>query len=235
MDCLLPEFVPSLQPDGIRGSEERVLAEVDQDGFIFAVDARDRDVFHRREWMVPRRDHRIQIVWVNGAMRLRKTFLYKEKGALGWLRRHLQWGLYLEAASLLRLQGIGGVPVVRKVSPNEGVIEMDYIWGRDFRQIFGDGSPHIDYDKVSKKFEELCSGALETAVSRKVAELVERVISRGVIPRDLHAANFILALLSQRLYLVDFNLVYLAPVPGWSSELHRLRRMIQAPSGGPLR
>jgi len=230
VDCLSSELVPSLRLDGLRGSKDRVLAEVDQDGFVFAADSRDRDFFHGREWMVPRKHHRVQIVWSNGATRLRKAFLSGGKGILGWMRNQLQWELYVEAAALLRLRGLDGVPMVRHVNPNEGVVEMDYIWGRDLRQILADGGPYIDYNKVSKAFDELLSGATETTASVEVSELVERVMSRGVIPRDLHAANLIEASASRRLYLVDFNLVHLAPVPGWRSEVNRLRRIMRAPA-----
>lgn len=230
-DSLFPEFVPSLRLEDSKASEERVLAEVDQDGFVFAVDGRDRSLFHGRGWMVPRKHHRIQIVWSNGATRLRKTFFFRDKGVLGWLRNYLHWELYVEAAALLRLRGIAGVPTVRNVNPNEGVIEMDYIWGADLRQVFSEGGPQIDNDKVSKKFDELFSDPIETATSGKLSELLERVISRGVIPRDLHAANLILAFRSLRLYLVDFNLVHLVPVPGWRSDLQRLRRIMRTPIG----
>lgn len=230
-DGLAPELVPSLRLDGLSPSAERVLAEIDQDGFVFAVDDRDRSFFHGRGWIVPRRHHRIQIIWSNGAIRLRKTFAPKEKGVGGWLRNRLHWELYVEAAALLRLRGTDGVPVVRNVNLHEGIIEMDYIWGHDLRRILGEAGSHIDYEKTSRSFGELLAGRIERAASRALSELLDRVARRGVIPRDLHAANVIRAFSSGRLYLVDFNVVYILPKPGGRSE-QWLGRMMRTAIGG---
>ena len=109
---------------------------------------------------------------------------------------------------------------------------MDYIWGRDLRRILGEAGPHIDYDEVSRTFGELLAGKIEKAASQELSELLERVVRRGVIPRDLHAANVIQAFSSGRLYLVDFNLVYLLPAPGGPSE-QWLGRMMRTSIGGP--
>jgi hypothetical protein len=192
-----PDGVPiHLLASAADGLKERIVAEVDQDGFVFAVDVRDRTVFNSREKMVPRKHHRIWLVLSEGRICLRKMLIAREPGILGSLRRRLRWEMYIEAAALLRLGGTPGFPGFRGIDPVLGILDMDYVWGRDLRD-----------------------GGIEDGVAEGIRKLVARAIDCGVIPRDIHPGNFIRARSSGTLYMVDFNLVFLRPIPGWRAYL----------------
>jgi hypothetical protein len=109
VDYLPARLVPSVfQGD----SADRNLAEIDQDGFVFAIDPRDKVVFRSRNHMVPRRDHRLQLVLRNGNILVRKTQL-PPGGKISLARRIPLWvklGFYLECASLFRLRGLRFTP-----------------------------------------------------------------------------------------------------------------------------
>lgn len=217
-DALPPSLIPSVRLN----NRDCVLAEIDQDGFLFAIEQCDIPFFNTKEVMAPRKYHRLQIVLTKGAIRIRKSSLCRKSGSfLSHIRDLLQWELYLEAAALLRLRGLENVPAIRRIDPRQGTIEMDYVWGRDLRQIISDGRREIDYEDVSRVFSNLVSQN-DGEISRQISDLLTKVMGRGVIPRDIHAANFIRAWHSERLYLVDFNLVYLRPLPGWRSHARKL-------------
>jgi len=192
-----PDGVPiHLLPSAADDLSERIVAEVDQGGFVCPVDLRDRTVFNWREQPVPRKHHRIWLVLSEGRICLRKMLIAREPGFLGSLRRRLRWEMYIEAAALLRLAGTPGFPGLRRIDPRLGIVEMDFVWGRDLRH---DGTDD------------------EAAEERST--LVARAIDCGVIPRDIHPGNFIRACTSGTLYMVDFNLAFLRPIPGWQSYL----------------
>ena len=52
----------------------------------------------------------------------------QERGIFGSLRRYLRWGMYIEAAALLRLRGAPGFPGFRRIDPQLGILEMDFVW-----------------------------------------------------------------------------------------------------------
>ena len=228
-DLLPLRLIPSME---LQGSSDRILAEIDQDGFIFAVAGSDAQFFNTRETMVPRRHHRVQIVLTSGLVRLRKSIICRRSGGLvARLRECIQWEFYLETAALLRLRGLPCVPTIRHIDPGLGIVEMDYIWGKDLRQVFSDGASEIDYDKVSRIFSTIVKDP-DTSISIDITDVIAHIISRGVIPRDLHAGNFIRAWHSGKLYMVDFALIYLRPVPGWRSHVKNLARVLGNRVGG---
>jgi len=215
-DLLPASLIPSVAMGNCR---DRVLADIDQDGFIFALDELDARLFNSRQTMVPRRHHRVQIVLTKGFVRIRKSVLRKANASVfARLRDFAQWELYLEAAALLRLRGLDGVPSIRRLDPRQGMIETDYIWGPDLRQIFSEGRYKINYKAVSSQFSALLAKR-DNKLSHQIADLLTSVMARGVIHRDIDAANFIRGRCSGKLYLVDFNLIYLRPVPGWRSHV----------------
>jgi len=224
-DILPLSLIPSC---ALGDCNDRILAEIDQDGFLFATDQRDVGLFNTKLAMSARKHHRIQIVLRGGMVFLRKAVLRKgHVEILGRIREFLQWEFYIETAALLRLRGLACVPAIRRIDRRVGVIEMDYIWGRDLRQILANGIHEIAYDEISSSFAALVAGGSQDEVSRQLAETVINVIGRGVIPRDVHAANFVRGQRSNRLYIVDFNLVYLYPVPGWRSHVRALTWLLK--------
>src|SRR5690348_15425056 len=113
-DAMRPELIPSVA----RGQrEDRLLAEIDQDGFTFAIDPVDRPFFDRRAHRRERPQNALHIALVDGRVCIRKQFRPMRLGArrwgtravppMEWVRRKV-WSttglfLYNEAAALLRL------------------------------------------------------------------------------------------------------------------------------------
>ena len=226
----LEDVLPiSLIPSVVRGNrEDRILAEIDQDGFAFAVDPLDAEIFNSRAVMSARKHHRVQIVLRDAKVFLRKASVPKLGASrLVRVRAFLKWEFYIETAALLRLQGLKCVPTIRRIYCREGAIEMDYVWGPDLRQILANGAQNIQYDEISRSFSMLAAPGSRDEVWEQVAEIVAKVVGRGVIPRDVHAANFVLARRSKRLYMVDFDLAYLYPIPGWRAHARTLSWLLE--------
>ena len=114
----------------------------------------------------------------------------------------LRWGFYLEAAALLRLRGVSGVPPIRRIEARNGAFEMDYIWGRDLRQILSAGR-NIDDEEIDRSFDALL--ASDDEISRQVKAVLSGMIERGVTYRDVTPANTVIAECSQRVYIIDFQ------------------------------
>ena len=169
--------------------------------------------------MVGRRHHRLQIVVREGAVCLRKSFPPRESRSLiDQILRFLNWGFYLEAAALLRLRELPFVPAIRRIDYAAAAIEMDYIGGMDLRHALAQSTDEINYDMVQRNFLELVTS--DDPTSEEISHIIRELMKRGVMPRDTHAANFIRGKISQRLYIVDFHLVYLSPIPGWNKHRH---------------
>jgi tRNA A-37 threonylcarbamoyl transferase component Bud32 len=209
-DALSPDSVPSVRSGDNR---DRVLAEIDQWGYGFAVDARDQPLFQTRTVKEPRRFSEILIVLAEGRVRLRKRMMPNSTRDLGArIRRRLRWEFYLEAAALLRLRGLDGVPTLRRIDARTGLLEMDYIWGQNVHQ-----------EIVASTDVRSCAEAndiFSTTVRRvggtwgpDVRRIMDGVMKRGVFPLDIHPANFIRGNNTNRLYLVDYHLVSLRPIP----------------------
>jgi hypothetical protein len=223
-DLLPPLMVPSIAQGD---SSDRDLAEIDQDGFAFALDERDTEFFNARTQLVPRRHHRLQIVLRENIVCVRKRSLPIQCETLwDYIREFLQWDFYIEAASLLRLRGLLFVPAIRRIDHQEGAIEMDYIFGKDLRHILGKGRSEIDYDEVSADFAALIKSADPAAA--EIRDNMREILKFGVIPMDVTAASFIRGKVLGRLYVVDFNFVYLFPVPGWRKHAEKLAWLLGA-------
>lgn len=217
-DALPPSCVPSVRLGDLR---DRILAEVDQNGQCFADDPRDQTLFTITYDKEPRRFSEIDIILRNGIVRVRKRALPPAGGSfVARLRRLLAIEFYCEAASFLRLRDIPGVPTVRSIDTRSRTIEMDYIWGRDIRREIGDTGVQscVQVDRIF--WNEIKAPA--NAFGPEVHRLVNEVMSRGVIPRDVHAANFIRGNHTGRLYMFDYQIVYLRPVPGWRTHQQTL-------------
>src|SRR5947209_4063140 len=70
-DGVPPEALPSFAH---AGAADRVVAELDQDGFAFAADPADESFFNRRKGTFPRVRYRLQIVMRRGRVCLRKEY-----------------------------------------------------------------------------------------------------------------------------------------------------------------
>lgn len=98
---------------------------------------------------------------------------------------------------------------------------MDYIWGRDLRQILSAGQK-ISYPAIEKSFQTLLAG--DSDISRQIRSAVDALLSAGVIHRDLHPANFVLATGSKRLYVIDFQVADIRPRHAGGSTIPKSNR-----------
>jgi hypothetical protein len=222
------ELSPSSVPSICLGDErDRVLAEVDQDGRCFAVDPQDENLFNTSAVKHPRRHHEILIILKGGKIRVRKRLLPSRDGRFAaQLLGALGFGFYIEAAALLRLRGFAGVPTVRHIDTHRRIIEMDYIWGRDLRQEIVEATNVQSCAEVDRIFWNRIK-VTGNAFGNAVRDLVEAVMARGVLPADIHAANFIRGKNTGQLYMVDYHLVYFKPLPGWRSHQEAVVRQLQ--------
>ena len=104
-----------------------MLAEIDEEGFAFAVNPEDRPVFNKREKSRPRPMHKLEMVLHDGRICVRKRFRGPTRGMtrFGRIRltladqakRHAWAALgiwfYVEAAALLRIAPLPFVPKLR--------------------------------------------------------------------------------------------------------------------------
>ena len=164
-------------------------------------------------------------------MCVRKRFLrVRREGFLELVREYLRWDFYLEAAALLRLRGLPFVPALVRIDSKDGVIEMVYIKGNNLRYLLANGGDEINDDLVSRDFHRLLKS--DGPASMEIHNVLHGIMSRGVIPRDIHAGNFIRGQRSGRLYVVDFDFVYLVPAWGWRKHSSDLNCLLGKPEAG---
>ncbi len=80
-DALPPGSIPSVAAGG---RHDRVLAEIDQDGFAFAIDRTDEPFFNRRAQRAPRQQNLVDIALVGGHVCIRKRIRSYRMGARRW-------------------------------------------------------------------------------------------------------------------------------------------------------
>jgi hypothetical protein len=235
-DSLRPADIPSSAELGI---QDRTLAEIDQDGFMFAAETLDEARFNRRERKQPRWRYQIDIVLLGGRVLLRKRQLgYPPWFEDPWDRLCCALGLrfYLEAAALLRLREMPGFPSIRRIDPASRSIYLDYIYGENLKHVLAHSGAtvhnldiHADPelsrvpwpDRIEREFKifrEVFAGRFDA----QIRSLVAAANRAGVALLDLPASNFILGRDSGRLYLVDFECCWLDSLPRW--EFHRDRQ-----------
>ena len=217
-DALDPAMIPSLTT-GARG-DEPVLAEIDQDGFLFAVDQRDAAFFPSRQTKLPRVRYRLDVVLRDGRVCVRKQFCRLPLGAglRAWFAGLVGEQFFNETAALLRLRGLPFVPSVRAVDVRSQAIYVDYICGENLKQrIARGGIPVHDLDatpavsqaerqrRQTEAFAEQL-GSFRPAIQDMATEMA----SRGVYPLDIKLGNLLVGQKTARLYWVDFERAYLS-------------------------
>ena len=199
-DQLPTELVPSV----VNGNRsDRILADIDQNGYIFAAAECDQTLFNRSSERVPRRHRKVQVVLRDGLILLRKSPTVRmPKTWCRWILGSLGWGFYLEAAALLRLRGLPCVPMLRSLDVETRVIEMDYVWGVDLRHL---GICQITRDEVPKGDFRRDKSLSDCEVRR----VLNAVANRGVVQADLHGGNFVRGGQTGAIYALDFEVVRL--------------------------
>ena len=129
---MLAHLLPSVRDGGTR---DGYLGEIDQDGYVFTTDPRDQPLFPNRTLRIPKRHHHLALV-VEGKSSLSKTFPATAQST--WSSRvgeRLLNGFWVEAAALLRLRGCEQVPAIRHIDRAGSAIEIEYIRGKNLRNI----------------------------------------------------------------------------------------------------
>jgi len=243
-DALPPVAVPSVAAGHV---EDRVLAEIDQDGFAFAVDPRDEPFFNRRDMRVPRQQNLVDVVLIDGRVCIRKRFRGYRPGAKRWgghpvpvsdrARRSL-WanlGLYLftEAAALLRLHDLPFVPKLRAVDLDDRAIYLDYLQGESLRdqaassgaavhdrELAGDPALcALSAEELERREVSLLEAAIGGDFRDEISTMAAQVNARGVASLDVKLGNFMRGAHSGRLYWIDFEICRLASQPRWEQDL----------------
>ena len=250
-DALPPDRIPSVRA-GKR--HDRVLAEIDQDGFTFALDPLDKRFFDRRAERNPRNLNLLDIVLFEGRVCIRKRYRNFRTGALQWgkpvpMKERMRRGvwnslglfLYSEAAVLLRLADLSFVPKLRAVDLVDGAIYMDYVSGETLREeaartgaavydneVADGGLASLSARQLERREVELLerSGAGGN-FHREVPEMVRQMNARGVAPLDIKLGNFIRGSTTGRLYWIDFEFARIETQPQWEEGLRQQRETLE--------
>ena len=231
-DSVQAQDVPSV---ALGHREDRILAEIDQDGFAFAVDPVDAPFFDRRTSRRPRPQNAVDVALIDGRVCIRKQFRELRLGARRWGDRPIPAGewlrrkvwtslnlfLYNEAAALLRLADLPFVPHLRRIDLARRAIYLDCIAGVSLRhQAAAAGPPVHDQDLgddaslaqlTAREMDRREVRLLEAAGTggnfrREISSMTREINSRGVAPLDIKLGNFIRGAATGRLYWIDFEI-----------------------------
>jgi hypothetical protein len=242
-DALQPDAIPSVAAGCF---DDRILAEVDQDGFAFATSPMDVPFFDRRAHRTPRQQNLVDIALVDGVVCIRKRYRGLRLGARRWGTQRVPWrerlqrnvwaslGMYLytEAAALLRLHDLPFVPRLRRIDFADRALYMDYVPGQNLRALAAQGGAVVhDADLKAARVRGVSAHDLERReialldradvgdFRREIAAMAREINARGVAPLDIKLGNFILGATSGRLYWIDFEISRLASQPRWEADL----------------
>jgi hypothetical protein len=230
-DALDPLMIPSVALHKKRDGE---LAEVDQDGFAFAVDPADAAFFNRRDRKLERNRHGLPIVIHGGRICVRKRFSPGPSDHS--LRSRLRTRLYFyrEAAALLRLRNLTSAPQVRAIDIPSLTIHRDYIDGDSLRHLAGAAGAVIhdlDLEKAEEtrglteaELEEreiqLFARVCDEGLTRRIYESVLELNGRGVLLLDdVKLGNVVVGRKSGRCYWIDFEFTQLSGSRHWEESL----------------
>ena len=239
-DALRPGDVPSVAR---LGAGDRLLAEIDQDGFAFAVEPEDAGLFPGRPTRLARKGNLIDVVLAGGRVCVRKRFRPPPLRALlpgpahvaprDFLMRRL-WHLagvhfHAEVAALLRLRELPFVPRLRRLDEARATLWMDCLAADSLRhRAAGAGEPVHDADlspalagasedELGRREARLLDAAAGTGWRAAVAAMVRDLNRRGVVPRDIKLGNLMAGRRTGRLYWIDFENSRLASQPGFEA------------------
>ncbi|HEY6909630.1 MAG TPA: hypothetical protein VI356_09690 [Myxococcales bacterium] len=241
-DALSPAAVPSVAAGCL---EDRILAEVDQDGFAFATSPLDAPFFDRRARRTPRQQNLVDIALVDGMVCIRKRYRGMRLGARRWGTQRIPWrqrlqrcvwaslGMYLysEAAALLRLQDLPFVPRLRRIDFADGALYVDYVAGDNLRALAAKSGAavhdadlkaaemHMSAEDLERREVALLDRAGVGDFRSEIAQMAREINARGVAPLDIKLGNFIRGATTGRLYWIDFEISRLSSQPRWEEDL----------------
>ncbi|WP_245677961.1 hypothetical protein [Chondromyces crocatus] len=239
-DAVTPQEIPSVAE---LGPGDRDLAEIDQDGFTFALHPADEPFFNRRTEKFPRLRYRLHVVLYRGRVCVRKQFLGMPEGVAIGPRLWSLSGLFFftEAAALLRLRAAGFVPVLRGINPVTRTLYMDYLRGETLQhELASHGARLLDidlattdqlFDPERDRWESEAFAQHGGAHRDGIEAMVRTMNRRGVAPIDVKLGNVVIGARSGALYWLDFERAALDAVPGWEAQLAEHHRLVEAHFG----
>lgn len=241
-DALQSTAIPSVQ---VHGMHDRTLAEIDQDGFAFAVDPLDRTFFNRRSHKQPRWRYRIEIVLHDQRVCIRKQLL----GFPPWRQSFQErfWNclgapFYIEAAVLIRLRHVAGIPRLRGIDRAARTLYIDYIAGETLRHCLERAGEMVlnidcrthpvlsqlsDTARVRREFA-LLHKVVGTRYHPQIMDLALAMEHHGVAPLDIHLSNLLIGATSRKVYWIDMEYAWLSTFPGWEQRLRESHRLLEA-------
>ncbi len=236
-DAVTPSEIPSVAE---LGPGDRVLAELDQDGFAFALHPADVAFFNRREKKMPRLRYKLHVVLHRGYVCVRKRFLGQPRNAP--LDAHLfaLLGLffYNEATALFRLRDLPSVPRIRDLHLTTRTLFIDYVRGRTLQHKAAEGGQKVldidlaplgqlfDPDRDRREIEAFAREGGD-AYRGRIEEIVRAMNERGVAPLDVKLGNVLIGEKTGALYWVDFERAALEGTPRYGERLAEHHRLIQ--------
>jgi hypothetical protein len=237
-DAVDPSEIPSVAE---LGPGDRVLAEIDQDGFAFAEHPADVPFFNRRAERFPRLRYRLDIVLHRGHVCVRKRFTGQPKGAPLGPRLWSLLGLFFftEAAALLRLRDLPIAPRIRGIHLASRTLFIDYVRGRTLQhEVAGRGRKILDIDlaPLGQLFDpgrdqreiDAFAGEGGEAYRDRIEDLVRAMNARGVAPLDVKLGNVLIGDKTGSLYWLDFERAAIAGVPRYAAHLAEHHRLVDA-------
>ncbi|WP_437280339.1 hypothetical protein WME90_07200 [Sorangium sp. So ce375] len=228
-DAVTPSEIPSVAE---LGPGDRVLAELDQDGFAFALHPADVAFFNRRSEKMPRLRYSLHIVLRGGYVCVRKRFVGQPRNAPIEAHVFALLGLffYNEAAALFRLRDLPSVPRIRDINLVTRTLYLDYVRGQTLQhQVAERGQKVLDIDlaplgqlfdpeRDKREIEAFTSGGGETYRGR-IEEIVRAMNTRGVAPLDVKLGNVLIGEKTGALYWIDFERAALEGTPRYRDRL----------------
>lgn len=237
-DTLRLNELPSISDEG---EGDRILAEIDQDGFLFAVHEKDVPFFNRRNQKLRKHRYQVHVTIKHGVICVSKQF---SRPPLSNGLNALFWGLsglafYTEAASLLRLSHLPCVPRLRFIDLKTRTIYMDYIRGENLRQrIASDDADIFDLDRRSKSLQlseedqeqqeiDLFSRRCSAPCLEEIKKMIQLINGCGVALIDIKPGNIVVGSKTGRLYWIDYEGAYLSSHPLYEQKVLEQNRQMQ--------
>ena len=235
-DALRPYDIPSVKE---LGAGDRVLAEIDEDGYAFAAQVADEPLFNRREKRVPRPRHDFMIVLRKGEVLVEKHFNPRRSAgpSMGdYLAGQLALPFFNEAAALVHLRSVAGVPRLRHVDLGNRILRVDYIHGQTLRkQVAESGAPLLDAGAEWSNLDEHTRTKREIAAYAPhrgahidaIGHLAADILRAGVAPLDMKLGNILVGEKTGRHYWLDFEIAHVDSCPRHEETVLESRALLE--------
>ncbi len=199
------------------GKIDRKLADIDQDGYLFASNPVDIPFFNSRIARVPRGRDRVSIVLKDGKIQFKKQFSHVSDLPGIWKKTQglLGVGFYNEAAALIRLREKGFVPRILSVNPTDLSIHCEYIPSKTLYEHFMEST----VTREDKDEPSIFKSNASTEHRMRIRDNVLEMVACGLMPIGASLRNILVEKSEGSLYWVDFELAALTSQPRWNDRL----------------